>query len=167
MANPFSSKDQYCKAPIFWDTQMSKHWLPGYLIFILEKNLRPSSLKSGYLDGIPSPASGELCDLCSVLISKLQFLPLKKRTLITPITLSGCKNKMRHVQREGASLVVQLVKNLPASARDLGSIPGSGRSPGEGNGYPPQYSCLENSMDRGAWQATIHGVTKSWTQLSD
>ena len=50
---------------------------------------------------------------------------------------------------------------------DLGSIPGSGRSPGEGNGNPLQYSCLENSMDRGAWWATVHGVAKSWTQLSD
>ena len=49
---------------------------------------------------------------------------------------------------------------------DLGSILGSGRSPGEGNGNPLQYSCLENSMDRGAWWATVHGVTKSWTQLS-
>ena len=48
-----------------------------------------------------------------------------------------------------------------------GLIPGSGRSPGEGNGYPLQYSCLENPLDRGAWQATVHGVTKSWTQLSD
>ena len=49
---------------------------------------------------------------------------------------------------------------------DLDSIPGSGRSPGEGNGYTPQHSCLENSMDRGAWWA-VHVVTKSWTQLSD
>ena len=89
------------------------------------------------------------------------------RILITPITLSGGKNKMRHVQREGTSLVVQMVKNLPVNARDLGSIPGSGRSPGEGTSYPLQYSGLENSMDRGAWQAMIHGVRKSWTQLSD
>ena len=46
---------------------------------------------------------------------------------------------------------------------DLGSIPGSRRSPGKGNGNPLQYSCLENSMDRGAWWATVHGVTKSQT----
>ena len=50
---------------------------------------------------------------------------------------------------------------------DLDSIPGLGRSLGEGNGYPLQYSGLENSMDREAWRATVHGVSKSWTQLSD
>ena len=53
------------------------------------------------------------------------------------------------------------VKDLPANARDLGSIPGSVRSPGKGNGNPFQYSCLENPMDRGAWWATVHGVTES------
>ena len=52
------------------------------------------------------------------------------------------------------------VKNLPASAGDQGSIPGLGRSPGEGNGNPLQYSCLGNPMDRGASQAAVHGVTK-------
>ena len=50
---------------------------------------------------------------------------------------------------------------------DLGLIAGSGRSPGEGNGNPLQYSCLENSMDGGAWWATVHGVTKSRTRLSE
>ena len=53
------------------------------------------------------------------------------------------------------------------NAGDLGSIPESGRSPGEGNGNPLQYSCLENPMDRGAWWATVHGVAKSRTRLSD
>ena len=53
------------------------------------------------------------------------------------------------------------------SAGDPGLIPGLGRSPGEGNGNPLQYSCLENSMDRGAWQATVHGVAQSGTRLSD
>ena len=69
-----------------------------------------------------------------------------------------------------ASQVVLVVKNLPANAgdtRDMGSIPGSARSFGEGNGYPLQYSCLENFVDRGAWWAKVHGVTKSWTHLSD
>ena len=59
-----------------------------------------------------------------------------------------------------------MIKNLPANAGDTGSIPGSGRSPGEGNGSPLQYSCLENSMDRGIWWAIVHGATKGWTQLS-
>ena len=60
--------------------------------------------------------------------------------------------------------------NPPANAgdtRDTFSIPGSGRSPGEGNGNPLKYSCLGNPIDRGAWQVTVHGVSKSWTQLSD
>ena len=57
-------------------------------------------------------------------------------------------------------------KESACHAGDSGSILGSGRSPGEGNSYPLQYSCLENSMDRGAWWAVVHGVTKSGTQLS-
>ena len=63
-----------------------------------------------------------------------------------------------------------VVKNLPANARDardVGSIPESGRSPGEGNGNPLQYSCLENPMDGGAWWATVHEVAKSRTRLSN
>ena len=55
-----------------------------------------------------------------------------------------------------------VVKNLPVNAGDVGSIPGSGRSPGEGNGNPLQYSCLENSMDRATWQAIVPGAAKSW-----
>ena len=54
-------------------------------------------------------------------------------------------------------------KESTCNAGDPGSIPGLGRSPGEGNGNPLQNSCLENSMDRGAWRATVHGVAKSWT----
>ena len=53
-----------------------------------------------------------------------------------------------------------MLKNLPASAGDTGSIPGPGRSPGGGNGNPFQYSCLQNPMGRGAWWATVHGVAK-------
>ena len=53
-----------------------------------------------------------------------------------------------------------VVKNLPANTGDAGSIPGSGKSPGEGNGYPLQYSCLENPIERKAWWATVNGVAK-------
>ena len=71
---------------------------------------------------------------------------------------------------QGASQVALVIKNLPANAgdkRDTGSIPALGRSPGEGNGNPLQYSCLENPMDRGTWLAAVQGVTKSQIRLSD
>ena len=61
-------------------------------------------------------------------------------------------------------------KNLPANAgdlRDISSVSELGRSPGEGNGNPLQYSCLQNPMERGAWWAIVHGITKSWTRLND
>ena len=67
-----------------------------------------------------------------------------------------------------ASQAALVVKKLPANAggvRDADSIPGSERSPGGGHGNPLQYSCLENPLDRGAWQATVHRVAKSWTRL--
>ena len=72
--------------------------------------------------------------------------------------LQGCKSDF-----PGGSVG----KESACNAGDLGSIPGSGRSPGEGNGNPLQYSCLGNPIDRGAWRATVHGVTKGWTRLSD
>ena len=58
-------------------------------------------------------------------------------------------------------------KESACNAENPGSIPGLGRSPGEGNGYPLQYSCLENSMDKGAWWVTVYRIAKSQTQLSD
>ena len=60
-----------------------------------------------------------------------------------------------------------MVRNPSVSAGDMALIPGLGRSPGGGNGNPLLYSCVGNPMDKGAWQATVHGVTKSWIQLSD
>ena len=75
-----------------------------------------------------------------------------------------------------AIIITQLMSGFPGgsdgkasacNAGDPGSIPGSGRSPGEENGNPLPYSCLENSMDGGAWWAIVHGVAKSWTRLSD
>ena len=72
----------------------------------------------------------------------------------------------RQIEKDKASQVVIVVKNPPANSGDLGDvdlIPGSGRSPGVGNGNPFQYSCLENLMDRGAWWVTVHGAAKSQT----
>ena len=73
---------------------------------------------------------------------------------------------MRFYKRKLNNFVVLVVKNLPANAgdiRDPGSIPGLGRSPGGGDGKQLQYSCMENSKDRGAWWVTVHGVTKNQT----
>ena len=73
-----------------------------------------------------------------------------------------------HFTEHWASQVVLVRKNPPANAgdlRDSGSIPGSRRSPGGEQGNPLQYSCLENPLDRGAWQATVRRAAKSWTQL--
>ena len=85
----------------------------------------------------------------------------------TPLQYSCLENPMDGgawwAAVHGMALVV---KNLPASAgdaRDMGSVPGSGRSPGGGHGIPLQYSCLGNPMDRGDWRATVHGVSKSQT----
>ena len=75
-----------------------------------------------------------------------------------------------HLLKFRASQVALVVKNLPANAgniRDVGFIPRSGRSPGGGHGNPFQFSCLKNPLDRGAWWATVHGVAKILTQLSN
>ena len=66
-----------------------------------------------------------------------------------------------------AVLVVKSLLAKEDDLRDAGLIPGLGRSPEEGNGNPLQYFCLENSMDKGAWQATVHGIVKSQTRLND
>ena len=88
-----------------------------------------------------------------------------------PVTLSTYEEQFHEDEGGslGASQVPQLVKNPPASTvdlRDVGLFPWLRRSPGEGTGIPLQYSCLENPMDRGAWQSTVHGVTKSLMRLS-
>ena len=70
-------------------------------------------------------------------------------------------------QHKGPSLVARTVKNPPAVEETQVRSLGWEDSPREGNGYPLQYSCLENPMDRGAWRATVHGDARSWTQLSD
>ena len=86
----------------------------------------------------------------------------QSRTRLKQLSSSSSKLLLR------ASQVALVVKDLPANAgdaRDTGSIPGLGRSPGGRYGNPLQFSCLGNPMDKGAWQATAHRVAKSWTQL--
>ena len=87
---------------------------------------------------------------------------------MTEVRISDVWENLWKIGIIGPSLVVQVVQNPPANAedvRDAGLIPGLGRSPGGGHGNPLRYSCLENPMDRGARQVTVHGAEKSWTQL--
>ena len=78
-----------------------------------------------------------------------------------------CHQKPRAIENGQGVPGGSVVKNLPANAGDVGSVPEWGRFPGEGNGNPLQYSCLGNPMGRGAWRATVHGVTKSQIGLRD
>jgi len=98
--------------------------------------------------------------LLSLLLQQKFFVCLFKYLAVLNKYLNICLNI-------GASQVALVVKNLPTDAGDSGLILGSERSCGGGHGNPLQYSWLENPMDRGVWWATVHGVTKSWTQLSN
>ena len=84
-----------------------------------------------------------------------------------PVTVQSGSYELAHGILLMASQVAQMVKNPPASAGDAGLIPGSRKSSGEGNGNPLQYFCLDSPMDRGAWWAAVHRVSKSGTRLSD
>ena len=113
-----------------------------------------------FLLGFPRAASGkEPACLC--------WRP-KRRGYDPWVRKIPCRSKYKDVTWDFPGGAV--VENPPTNAgdtRDVGSIPGSGKSPGGGCGSPRQYSCLGNPTDRGAWQATVHGVAKSQTRLSD
>ena len=102
------------------------------------------------------PAKQELL----LLLSRLQSCP----TLCDPIDSSPPGSSVPRILQ--ARILEWVAISFSSKAGDLGSILGLGRSPGEGNGYPHQYSWPENPMDRGAWRAIVHGVTKSGTRLS-
>ena len=95
--------------------------------------------------------------LFCVIVAKRKDISKRRRPV---------RNQSRLHPQYWVSLLAQMVKNLPAKAGDLGSVPGSWRSPKGGNGNLTQYSCLENPMDSRAWRATVHGVTKGRTQLT-
>ena len=96
---------------------------------------------------------------------------LSRRSLSCQIPLEAGPGFLRYFDKCWtfcATQVAPVVKNLPANSgdvKDVGLIPGLGRSSGGGQGNPLQYSCLENPMDRGGWQATVYKVAKNWTQL--
>ena len=96
------------------------------------------------------------------IIDATGFLSLLSGKVYHLVKFTLLLQKLQHMRQ--FNQVAQLVKNLPANAgnaRDRGLIPGSGRSPGEGNGTPLQYSCVENSMGKGAQQSTVHGAAES------
>ena len=119
----------------------------------------------GKWSGLPFPSPGDLSDPgIEPRSPALQAEALTSDTReAIKLWVNGYMYTQTHTHTHGGSLVAQLVKNPPANAgdsRDSGSVSGLGRSPGEGNGNQLQYSCLENPMDRGAWQATVHGVAR-------
>ena len=105
-----------------------------------------------------------LCCVQSILHKAV--VPILFPTPSSMLSANKCSFCYLVISGVSEQLVAQLLKNPPAKAGDLGSILGLGRSPGEGNGNPLQYSGLENPVDWGAWWATVHGVAKSRTQLS-
>ena len=94
-------------------------------------------------------------------------IPWRRGWLPTPVFWPGEFQGLHSSWGHKESDTWWLSKRSACNARDPGSVPESGRSPGEGDGYPLRYSCLENSMDRGAWWPTVHGVIKSRTRLRD
>ena len=107
----------------------------------------------------------------------MKIFDISERGLINGITFQVTMKWSRIKDLDSADLFLpRKRKGFPGgsvseesacNARDLDLIPGLGRSTGEGNGYPLQYSCLKNSMNRGVWWAIVYGVAKSWTRLSD
>ena len=98
-------------------------------------------------------------------VSHLCKISLAIRAICLPLFLGSLANNLVSIFEGGYPGGLDGKKKSACNAGDPGFIPGSERSAAEGNGYPLQYTCLENFMDRGAWQATVHVVTKSWTQL--
>ena len=124
---------------------------------VLSNSVQPQGLsieysRQEYWNGLPFSSSRDLPDLeIEPMSPALQANSLPSENTRILIAVSGGSEDKASV----------------CNAGDLGLIPGLGRSPGEGNGNPLQYSCLENPMDRGAWRATVHRVAKSRTRLSD
>ena len=130
------------------------HWLIGY-----ERLKAPLELVSVFL---PIPDGLSLKKKNSIVSWEYKML-LRGGVIWLESCVCVCVNVLMPAGFPGGSEV----KASACNAGDLGLIPVSGRSPGEGNGNPLQYSCLENLMDGGAWWATVHGVTKSRTRLND
>ena len=129
-----------------------------------------SSVWVGYLEAVHDKAGKADWGLSMAWLARyrnLEFIPYFAKDFLRTLGQWDVSEKKGSMVRK-SSQVDLMVKNPSASAgdlRDVDSIPGLGKSPGEGPGNPLQYSCLENPMDRGAWQAIVHRVAQSRTQL--
>ena len=155
-----------CKGMVTWVMVYSVH---DSLIFEDTKHLHHLWIQEPFLE-LQSPSTAGKAFFCCFRIHcvSLALLSLEKGTA-THSSILWLSNSHTHIHGVTASHVALMVENPPAKAGDIGdtgSIPGSGGSPGEGNGTSFQYSCLENPMDKGAWRATVSGATKSQTRLS-
>ena len=154
---------------LFWKDSLEKEMATHSII------LAGETLWTEELGGLQSMRSQTVGHDRSDLACTYHLFPDKERTVNWPRTPACWAEFSKGLTHLGFGFCFVFLWGLPGgsngkasacSVGDLGLIPGLGRSPGEGNGNPLQYSCLENSMDGGAWWATVHGVTKSWTQLS-
>ena len=157
------------------ERKQRQHKLPWYKIW---SQLSTLSLNPAFL--LP-PKLRKACRIPAINLSS-SFLPKEQVIQYKDLKINSYLSKLRkHVKKKYIIVLLlvlltklgfpggSVVKNLPVDAGDsgdAGSIPGLGRSSGGVNGNPAQYSCLENSMDRGAWRVTVLGVAKSWTGLS-
>ena len=162
-----------------------------FLFFYLQVNWAVDlTLTYSHSEGLPSCLSGResACQCRRYGFDPwVRKIPWSRKQQLTSVFLPGESHGQRNLagyiqsmgsQRVGYDWATKhasdswgfpggsVVKNLTANAGDMGSIPGSGRSPGEGNGNPLQFSCLGNPMDIAAWQATVREVAKSWTWFS-
>ena len=115
-----------------------------------------------------NPMASRITELhtCTVLCRQRCFMFYKRKwDLGKGLMTTQEGQRLLRSQPIQVTLVVKNLLDNTGDLRDTGSIPGLGRSPGEGHSNPLQYSCLENPMDREAWWATVPGVTQSWTQL--
>ena len=149
-------------------------WAPSWILLFLQTEGFLEFLSAPFPAGLPQavPTPSSRCSLPKFPRVSLSLMSLFHFSLSLVHLLQfwwGFRKEVKClVNVIWASQVALVVKNLPTKSgnvRDTGSIPGWGRSPGEGQGNPLSSSCLENSMGKGAWKATVHGVAKSQTRL--